>query len=137
MIKSKLKTVNQKILQCALVIISFFSINAFAIEDARVWKNIGPDGAQISTLAISKSEPNIVYAITGIDNIVYTITGVISDSLFKSVDGGVEWEFVRRDNSESYYPLGGLLVDPDNSQNLFLLVNQKKMIFRSKDGGIS
>ncbi|MEE9336821.1 MAG: hypothetical protein V3U87_01965, partial [Methylococcaceae bacterium] len=130
MIQSNLKTMNKKILQRVLLIICFFSINAFAIEDSRVWKNIGPDGASISTLAISKSEPNIVYALAEADE----------SSLFKSVDGGVQWEFVQHDNRDFYF-YEGLLVDPNNPQILFLLAEErdpfKQTILRSRDGGIN
>ena len=131
MIQSNLKTMNKKILQRVLLIICFFSINAFAIEDSRVWKNIGPDGASISTLAISKSEPNIVYALAEAND---------ESSLFKSVDGGVQWEFVQHDNRDFYF-YEGLLVDPNNPQILFLLAEErgsfKQTILQSSDGGIN
>jgi hypothetical protein len=121
--QSNLKIINQKILQWVLLIICFFSINAFAIEDSRVWKNIGPEGGYIKTLAISKSDPNIVYALGGLN----------FKMLFKSIDGGVQWEFVQHDNSDLYFR--GLLVDPDNPQILFLLADGP-LILRSRDGGI-
>lgn len=82
----------------------------------------------ISALAIDPRNSNIVYATTqGYDS--------CTDTLHKSVDGGVSWsDSVFKDNGVSASCVFALVVDPQNSGNLYAAF-QNGGVFKSTDGG--
>lgn len=93
----------------------------------------------IGDLAVSASNPNIVYAGTGEANagggsIAYDGLGV-----FRSADGGQTWESRGLQNAGS---IGRVLVDPTDPDRLYVAAmgtlfanNNERGVFRSLDGG--
>ena len=132
-----------------LLVITLTSINTQAFENNRVFKKIPEDKAFIFTrpttsagikhLVFSPSDPDIIYTITAKD-----------DTLYKSEDGGDQWEKVNQEdgwekiNQEEEWKIvfSSLLVSPTNPQVLLInLLNSKERwdhryrIVRSEDGG--
>ena len=82
------------------------------------WKEIGPADTAFFGVAVSHSDPRLVFASS-------------SDALWRSVDGGAEWQMV----------LSGLLspataaIDPADAQHVWVLSQADKAAWRSLDGG--
>ncbi len=91
----------------------------------------------IGSLAVSSSDPNIVYVGTG----EACIRGNIShgDGVYKTLDGGKTWKNVGLHDSRA---IGKVIVDPKNSDIVFVAAlghpygpNTERGIFRTTDGG--
>jgi photosystem II stability/assembly factor-like uncharacterized protein len=91
----------------------------------------------IGSLAVSVSDPNVVYVGTG----EACIRGNIShgDGVYKTVDGGKTWKNVGLHDSRA---IGKVIVDPKNSDVVFVAAlghpfgsNAERGVFRTTDGG--
>lgn len=78
------------------------------------WHHLGPDGGQISDLAVAPSRPAVVYAST-------------QGGFYRSLDGGASW--VGTSDEQSLYQPTVDAADP------FLVYAQLSAAFRSRDGG--
>jgi len=108
-------------------------------DGANTWSPIfDRDGApSIGSIAVSNSDPNIVYVGTG----EACIRGNIShgDGVWKSMDAGKTWKSVGLKDSRS---IGRVIVNPHNPDIVFVAAlghpygpNPERGIFRTTDGG--
>ncbi len=108
----------------------------------RTWSNI-TDGffkrASVGAIAVSPSDPNVIYAGTGEG----TIRGNVShgDGVYKSTDGGQTWTNIGLKETRN---IGRVRVHPTNPDLVYVAAlghahgpNKERGIFRSKDGGTS
>jgi photosystem II stability/assembly factor-like uncharacterized protein len=104
------------------------------------WNNI-TDGsfkrASVGGIAVSPSDPNVIYAATG----EATIRGNVShgDGVYKSTDGGQTWANIGLKETRN---IGRVRVHPHNPDLVYVAAlghahgpNKERGIFRSKDGG--
>ncbi|MDE2749450.1 MAG: glycosyl hydrolase [Chloroflexota bacterium] len=104
------------------------------------WHNIS-DGyfktAAIGALAVSASDPNVIYAGTGES----TIRGNVShgDGVYKSLDAGMTWGHVGLSDSRH---IGKILIHPRDPDHVYVAAfghafgpNEERGVFRSLDGG--
>jgi photosystem II stability/assembly factor-like uncharacterized protein len=109
-------------------------------DGGNVWENIS-DGyfntAAVGALAISESDPNVIYAGTG----ETSIRGNVShgDGVYKSTDGGRTWKNVGLSDSHA---IGRIRVHPNNPDLVYVAAlghvwgpNRERGVYRSKDGG--
>ena len=96
-------------------------------------------GGTIGGIAVSASNPDIIYAGTG----EYTLRGNVSpgDGVYKSTDAGVTWTFVGLRDSRQ---ISRVLVHPTNPDIVYVGAlghafgpNAERGLFRSTDGGKS
>ncbi len=92
----------------------------------------------IGTVALDPTNPdNVIWVGTGE---TWTRNSVsIGDGLYKSVDGGVNWEKVGFDQSER---ISSIEINPNNAQEMYVGVlgalwsdNEERGVFKSVDGG--
>ncbi len=104
------------------------------------WRNIS-DGyfntAAIGALAVSASDPNVVYAGTGES----TIRGNVShgDGVYKSVDAGLSWRHIGLSDTRH---IGKIVIHPRDPDIVYVAAlghafgpNEERGVFRSTDGG--
>ncbi|HEV7126807.1 MAG TPA: hypothetical protein VGN32_05120, partial [Ktedonobacterales bacterium] len=104
------------------------------------WENVS-DGyfktAAIGALAVSDSDPNVLYAGTG----EATIRGNVShgDGVYTSTDGGHTW---RHAGLEDTRHIGAIVIHPKNPRIAYVAAlghawgrNQQRGVFRTTDGG--
>ncbi len=91
----------------------------------------------VGALAISESEPNVIYAGMG----EACVRGNVSngDGVYKSVDGGKTWTNIGLADS---YHIGRIAIDPRNADVVFVAAlghlfgpNEERGVYRTKDGG--
>ena len=82
------------------------------------WTTNGPEGGSISSLAIDRSNPDIIYA--------GTIAGVS-----KSTDGGLTWNAFNTGISSTY--IAAIAIDPSNPNTVH--AGTDVGVFKSTDGG--
>src|SRR5450759_3227986 len=110
-----------------------------SIDGANTWSSVfDKDGApSIGSIAVSVSEPNVVYVGTG----EACIRGNIShgDGVWKSVDAGKSWKSVGLKDSRA---IGKVIVNPRNPDIVFVAAlghpfgpNAERGVFRTTDGG--
>lgn len=108
-----------------LLILALFALVGRTVALENVWTSIGPYGGRISDIAISPSNPQVVYAATG--------TG-----LFMSTDGGASWTHIIQssDFRPSIAALGAnaVAIDPTHSQTIYA---GGSGMYKSANGGIS
>ncbi len=105
------------------------------------WQPVS-DGASFGTssigaIAVSESDPNVVYAGTG----EYDIRGNVShgDGVYKSLDGGKTWKHIGLPNTRQ---IARIRVHPKNPDLVYVAAlghvwapNEDRGLYRSKDGG--
>src|SRR5579884_3935928 len=104
------------------------------------WENVS-DGffetSAIGALAVSESDPNVIYAGTGES----TIRGNVShgDGVYKSTDGGKTWRNVGLKDTRH---ISKIRVHPENPDHVYVAAlghaygpNEERGVFRSTDGG--
>lgn len=104
------------------------------------WRNVS-DGffktAAVGALAVSDSDPNIIYAGMGES----TIRGDVSygDGVYKSVDGGQTWKHLGLTDTRH---IGKVRIHPKNPDIVYVAAlghafgrNETRGVYRSKDGG--
>ncbi len=109
-------------------------------DGGQYWRNIS-DGyfntAAIGALAVSASDPNVIYAGTGES----TIRGNVShgDGVYKSLDAGLSWRHVGL--SETRH-IGKIVIHPTNPDHVYVAAfgrafgpNEERGVYRSRDGG--
>ena len=91
----------------------------------------------IGALALSESDPNVIYVGTGEACIRGNIVG--GNGVYKSIDAGKTWNFVGLADTHA---IGRLIVNPKNPDIAFVAAlghpfgdNQERGIFRTRDGG--
>jgi photosystem II stability/assembly factor-like uncharacterized protein len=107
-----------------------------------IWENVS-DGffktASVGALAVSLSDPNVVYAGMG----ETAIRGNVSrgDGVYRSTDAGRTWEHLGLENTQN---IGQVLVHPENPEVVYVAAfghvwgpNPERGLYRSKDGGLS
>jgi photosystem II stability/assembly factor-like uncharacterized protein len=112
------------------------------IDGGNYWRNVS-DGffkrASVGGLAVSHSDPNVIYAGMG----ETTIRGNVShgDGVYKSTDGGATWQHV---GLEATRNIGRVRIDPRDPNIVFVAAfghahgpNPERGVYRSKDGGVS
>jgi photosystem II stability/assembly factor-like uncharacterized protein len=105
----------------------------------RTWKPIFdkmPTGS-IGDLAVSPSDPNIIYVGTGEG--LHRPDLSVGDGMFKSTDGGKSWAHVGLEDAQQ---IGRVIVHPTNPEIAFAAVlghpyghNETRGLFRTRDGG--
>ena len=108
-------------------------------DGGTVWKPIFDKEpvASIGALALAPSNPNIIYVGTGVNTIFADSS--YGDGVYKSVDGGENWQHVGLEDSRH---IGRILVDPHNPDIVLVATmghssgpNEERGVFRSADGG--
>src|SRR5229473_1871338 len=91
----------------------------------------------IGALAVSESDPNVIYVGTGEACIRGNIVG--GNGVYKSIDAGKTWKFVGLPDSHA---IGRLIVNPKNPDIAFVAAlghpfgdNEERGVFRTRDGG--
>ena len=91
----------------------------------------------IGALAVSESNPNVIYAGSGEACIRGNIVG--GNGVYKSIDAGKTWKSVGLSDTHA---IGRIIVDPKNPNRVFVAAlghpfadNEERGIFRSLDGG--
>jgi len=103
------------------------------------WENIsdGFYGGSIGAIAVSESDPNIIYVGEG----EQTLRGNVSSGkgLWKSLDAGETWDFIGLKDSEH---ISRIRIHPTDPNLLYVAAignlwkpNETRGVFRSKDGG--
>ena len=112
------------------------------VDGGQTWKNIsdGYFGGSIGEIAVSESDPNVIYAGTG----EKTLRGNVSPGyggMFKSYDGGKTWENIGLQNSSH---IGGIIVHPKNPDIVLVAVignlfrdTPDRGVYKTTDGGKS
>src|SRR5260370_4140352 len=110
-------------------------------DGGTVWKPIFDKEpvASIGALALAPSNPNIIYVGTGVNTIFADSS--YGDGVYKSADGGENWQHVGLEDSRH---IGRILVDPHNPDVVLVAAmghssgpNEERGVFRSADGGRS
>jgi photosystem II stability/assembly factor-like uncharacterized protein len=105
------------------------------------WQSVseGIDDAAIGAIAISASDPNVIYAGSGHPEPRYDIQS--GNGMYKSVDGGQHWQHVGLTETRH---IGAILVDKKNPDVVLVGAlghwfgpNPERGVFRSTDGGKS
>ena len=114
----------------------------FKSNDAGVtWEPIFDDQAILTMgdIAIDPINPNIIYVGTGEPNGGHN--NFPGAGIYKSIDAGSTWQLM---GLESTVSIGRVLVDPTNTQRVFVAAvgsyfapNPERGIYRSEDGGAS
>ncbi|WP_081413865.1 VPS10 domain-containing protein [Eisenibacter elegans] len=110
-----------------------------SIDAGGTWRNIsdGFFGGSIGAVAISESDPNILYVGGG----EKTVRGNVShgDGMWKSEDGGKTWRFIGLADSRH---ITRIRIHPKNPNIVYAAVlghlfgpNQERGVYRSTDGG--
>ncbi|MFZ3263551.1 MAG: hypothetical protein WA172_06095 [Terriglobales bacterium] len=91
----------------------------------------------IGAIAVSESDPNVIYVGTGEACIRGNIVG--GNGVYKSIDAGTTWKFVGLGDTHA---IGRLIVNPKNPDIAFVAAlghpfadNEERGIFRTQDGG--
>lgn len=103
---------------------TFLVLLAFAVPLSALpgeWRNLGPDGGSVYTLAIAPSNPQVMYA--GVEG-----------GLYKSLDGGASWTYAGR-GLDFAIPVASIAVDPLQASTVY--VGQVAGVFKSVNGGQS
>jgi photosystem II stability/assembly factor-like uncharacterized protein len=105
----------------------------------RTWRPIFDDAptGSVGDLAVSPSDPEILYVGTG-EGLHRPDLGV-GDGIFKSIDGGENWEWVGLPDVQQ---VGRIIVHPTNPDVVFVAglghpygPNEERGVFRTQDGG--
>jgi photosystem II stability/assembly factor-like uncharacterized protein len=105
-----------------------------------LWENIS-DGyfttAAIGALAVSPSDPNVIYAGTGESTIRSNVSH--GDGVYRSTDGGNTWQNVGLADSRH---IGAILIHPRNPELVYVAAlghawgpNEERGVYRTRDGG--
>jgi photosystem II stability/assembly factor-like uncharacterized protein len=108
------------------------------IDAGRTWQPIFDQGpASIGAIAVSASDPRVIYAGTGQISTRYDVAA--GEGVFKSIDGGKTWTSVGLADTRH---IGSIWVDPANPDHVLVGAlghvfgaNDARGVFRSVDGG--
>jgi photosystem II stability/assembly factor-like uncharacterized protein len=110
------------------------------IDGGQHWFNIS-DGyfktAAVGSIAVSQSDPNVIYVGTGETNIRSNVSH--GDGVYKSTDGGETWKNVGLKETRH---IGRIRIHPTNPDIVYAAAlghawgeNEERGVFRSMDGG--
>src|SRR6266446_1378853 len=108
-------------------------------DGGTVWKPIFDEQpvASIGALVLAPSNPKIIYVGTGVNTIFADSN--YGDGIYKSVDGGENWQHVGLEDTRH---IGRILFDPRNPDVVLVAAmghssgpNEERGVFRSTDGG--
>jgi len=108
-------------------------------DAGRTWTPIfdGQHVASIGALAVSQSDPNVIYLGTGEGDMRSDIT--YGKGMYKSLDAGKTWSFLGLANTRQ---IGRVLIDPKDPRIVLVAAlghafgpNQERGVYRSTDGG--
>jgi len=109
-------------------------------DGGTTWRNVSDgffDTAAVGAIAVSESDPNVIYAGTG----EATIRGNVShgDGVYKSTDGGKTW---RNMGLAATRHIGKIRIHPKNPEIVYVAAfghawgpSAERGVYRSKDGG--
>ena len=115
-----------------------------------VWKSIDagstwnvvfedPGALSIGALALSKSDPNVIYAGTGEANASATSGAFFGNGIYRSDDAGVTWQHMGLESSNH---IARIVVDKEDENRVFVAVagllygkSEERGVYRSLDGG--
>jgi photosystem II stability/assembly factor-like uncharacterized protein len=109
-----------------------------SVDGGTTWKPVFDDQpvSSIGSLAISPSNPNVVYVGSGEANIRGNVAE--GSGIFKTVDGGKNWTHVWKQRGQ----IGTMVVHPTDPDIAFAAVlgrpfgaNPERGVYRTKDGG--
>lgn len=109
------------------------------VNAGRTWTPIFDDQhiASIGSLAVTPSDPNVIYVGTGEASIRSDIS--FGNGVYKSTDAGKTWEHIGLEDTRH---IGRVLVDPHDLNIVFVAAlghaygpNEMRGVFRSTDGG--
>ena len=100
-----------------------------------------PGALSIGSIAISPSDPTIIYVGTGEANSSATSGAFFGNGMYKSIDAGVTWSHIGLQESNH---IGRIVIDPENPDKAFVAVagalyakSQERGVYRTLDGGES
>src|SRR6267142_1684669 len=108
-------------------------------DGGTVWKPIFDKEpiASIGAMTLASSNPKIIYVGTGVNTIFADSS--YGDGVYKSVDGGENWQHVGLNDTRH---IGRILIDPRNPDVVLVAAmghssgpNEERGVFRSNDGG--
>lgn len=110
------------------------------VDGGQYWENIS-DGyftsASIGALAVSESDPNVIYAGTGESTIRLDVS--YGDGVYKTTDGGKTWRNIGLRDTKH---IGEIRIHPQNPDIVYVAAlghafgsNEERGVFRSTDGG--
>ncbi|MBA3649741.1 MAG: glycosyl hydrolase [Chitinophagales bacterium] len=95
--------------------------------------------ASVGALAVSASDPNVIYA--GMGEAAIRNTAIMGDGIYKSIDAGKTWKHVLTLDASA---TGRIIIHPNNPDVAFAAVmgkmfgvNKERGVYRTKDGGKS
>ena len=107
------------------------------------WINLTPDlpSLAVSTIAMSESNPNIIYVGTG--ESFAGLTGIRGDGIFKSTDGGFSWtQLPTTIANDDFQNVNRIIVSPTNPDIVLVCTSNdpnfssfSSGIFKSTNGG--
>jgi photosystem II stability/assembly factor-like uncharacterized protein len=109
------------------------------IDAGRTWHPIfdSEDVGSIGAIAVSRSDPNVIYVGTGESDMRSDIAE--GDGMYKSTDGGKTWTHIGLADTRQ---IAMIRVDPHNPDRVFVAAlghpygsNAERGVFRSLDGG--
>jgi photosystem II stability/assembly factor-like uncharacterized protein len=109
------------------------------LDAGRTWKPLFNDqpAASIGAVAVSASNPDVVYAGTGQVAARYDVAA--GNGVYRSGDGGRTWKHVGLEDTRH---IGAILVDPTHPDTVlvgalghYFAPNHQRGVFRSSDGG--
>ncbi len=93
----------------------------------------------IGNIAISPSNPEVIYVGTGEANGSATSGAFFGNGIYKTTNGGTSWQNVGLDNSQH---IGRIVIDPENPDRVFVAAagllygkSEDKGLYRTLDGG--
>jgi photosystem II stability/assembly factor-like uncharacterized protein len=108
-------------------------------DGGTVWKPIFDSAPvqSIGAMAVSKSNPDIIYVGTGEDSLHSQIS--YGDGVYRSDDGGRNWHHL---GPEDTHHISNIIIDPRNPDIVLVAAighvfspNQERGVYRSNDGG--
>ncbi|GLR15954.1 T9SS type A sorting domain-containing protein [Portibacter lacus] len=112
-------------------------------DAGKTWRNLSEDLTSLSTntLAMSPSNPDVIYAGTG----EHFVNDTDGNGMWKSEDGGESWtQIANPEQYESFKNVSRIVVDPDNTDILLVATSNGSweededddfVIWKSTDGG--
>lgn len=102
----------------SLLLAALFVPSGPALAGVGIWTSLGPEGGEISALAVDPADPDVVYA------------GTHGSGAFKSTDGGDTWTAI----GLGFTPIAGFAMDPRHAGTVYAL-SLHGGIEKSTDGG--
>ena len=110
------------------------------LDGGIIWENISDKAftsSSIGALAISNSDPNVIYVGTGESCIRGNV--IAGDGVYKSLDKGITWTNIGLNNTKH---ISRIRIHPENPDIVYVSAlghafgsNEERGVFKSKDGG--